>query len=507
MKKAWFILATVLIAGIFSISISYFAAAREITIAGYKYPAIILIPVISIIISFLIIISILVRVTKTRREILKKKRIKGKENVLIPFLGKRAREEKRQENIYLKEIKKFKRDLPKLSLDEGFDKVSNITKDFFKELLGLQYEFTYNELSKELRKKGMKKEFLELVETLSHMKYSGKKIMKQELENFAAQIENVIKKEMRRREEKELGVSKALTKRKRSIFARVAGLKREETKKERKERILELMKEEEEALKRDMNIARDIYHRILSSYYKLPPSERKEVYNRLMNFYKEINHMLFSSFYGKRSKRELEYFSKRLAKLKKEAEKVERVIQRKPSEKVKEAVERLKLPEIKIKPFKEIERKKRREELRKEREREKEELKKLEEIEKEAKERIKRISESVVKERMVTRPSHPAEKEKIMIREIKPKPIIKPAAVRMPAKPRIIRPTKLERPKIHEIKRKPEKKPAEQIKKVEVKKEKVPAHEIKPKGKKLGALEREEQAIRERLERLRKYVG
>jgi unconventional prefoldin RPB5 interactor 1 len=358
------------------------------------------------------------------------------------------------------------------------------------------------------------------------MKYSGSKIIKKELEEFADVIQNIIRKETRRKEEKELGVSKALRIERKNIFKILSRLRKGE-KRSRKKHIIELMKEEESALRKDMDIAKDIYHRILSSYYKLPASERKEVYNKLMNFYNEVNRMLFSSFYGKKSRKELEYFAKKLEKLKEETEKVEKVIREKPSEKVKEAIERLKLPEIKIKPLKE--KKKHKKELIEERKREREELKKLEEIEKRAKERIKQISESVVKERMRTA-FLAVRKEKRIIKKTKPnitarvmkreKPTkqytqatptfpIKHEEIKETAPAKSIESIKLETPKVDRelpVKRDVVKPVIGEIKKESIK----PKREIeteKKASKKLGALEKEEQEIKERLERLRRYIG
>lgn len=536
MKKAWCALRIMLISIAFLLLTPHAATAKEISIAGYTYPMIILVPIISIIISSIIIIFILVRVTKKEGGRFLREGKKEVKRRMVPFLRKELKEEKKKENVYLKEIKRFRRDLPKISVDDGFDKLSQVTKDFFKDLLGLQYEFTYDELANEIKKRRMKEEFLDLIKRLSHLRYSGSKVTKEELEDFAGMIESIIKKETRRKEEKELGVSKALTKEKKGVISSIAKLGLEGREEARKKHILELMKEEEEALKKDMDIARDIYHRILSSYYKLPANERKEVYDKLVNFYNEVNHMLFSSFYGKRGRKELEYFSDRLAKLKKEAERVEKIMQEKPTRKVEEAIKRLKLPELKVKPTKEITRERRRVEISKERIKEKEELKKLEEVEKRAKERIKRISESVVKERMSSPLPLKIEKEKI--REIKPEPVtrlIKPLETPEPIK--AIR--HLPEHKIHEVKReaeikqkireeprkeaKEEKKipkpiePKPHVERIEKEagikrqlKEKSPGIESESreaKEKKLGTLEREEQAIMERLERLRRYVG
>lgn len=478
-----------LISFIFSCSLS---CAADITIGRYKYPSIILIPIISIVICSVILAAILFNIARKRMTV--KKPI---------FRFGRPAKEKRQENIYLKDIKKFRKELAGMQGEQAFDMLSDITKNFFKELLDLHYEFTYDELEKELRKRNKRNELIDICHNLSEMRYSGKKIIKEDIESIAERIQELIKKEEVRSEEKELGVSRALMKEKRGFLSKVSELQSEQG---RKRHLLELMSQEEGALKKDMEIAKNIYHKILSSYYRLPAKDRKDVYEKLTNFYEQVNKMLFSSFYSKQSKKQLSYFTKQLSELQKEAEKVI------AAERIREAgekhAEKIKVPEIRkfVKGL----------EAGKERAIKIEELKKLERVEKEAIDRIRNIGEGIVEQGMLQLPEKSEEKQ--IIREIK-YALPQEHVLRKPEKPvhaehltelpragherHLVQETKHAEPrKMHIERHVQDAEPKEKEKHAE-----KPA-ETGIKSRKIMHIAREQQAIMEKLERLRKgYIG
>lgn len=490
------------------------ADAADITIGKYKYPSIIVIPITSIIVSMLILLILIFRVWKRKggavfENILDKLKVDVKR---VKRIKKIEKEDKKKEESYLTEIKRLKRHLPTLESEKAFGILSNITKNFFKELLGLNYEFTYNELARELKNKGKRKELIDICQRLSEFKYSGSKISKEELGIFADELESFFRKEKRRKEEQELGVSKAFQHRK-GFFGDLAytikAVKESRTEDARKKKIFELMKEEEDALKTDMEIAKNIYHKILASYYKLPPKEKKEVYERLNKFYNEINSMLFSSFYSEKSKKQLEYFASKLAQIKEETEKVSgREMHEKMHEKIaeKEAKPHEKKV-LKVEPRTEIE-----------------DLKRLEKIEEEARERIKLIGESIVKQTIEKELMLPKEKHEVH-KTIKPLPPL--PQIKIPIKPAIMpkpkplllvsehkRTIEIESPKItatptHVVV--PPKRIVERA--VELKKERIAEKQTSPKHgktKRLEWLDKEAGEIRERLEKLHQkhgYIG
>lgn len=489
------------------------ADAADITIGKYKYPSVIVIPITSIIISLLILLILIFRVLKRKQgaiveNVFDKLKVDIKK---IKKIKKIEKEDKKKEENYLTEIKRLKRHLPALESEKAFEILSDISKNFFKELLGLNYEFTYNELARELKNKGKRKELIDICQRFSELKYSGSKISKEELGIFADELEGLFRKEKRRKEEEELGVSKAFQHRK-GLFGNLAytlkAIKESRSETTRKKRIYELMKEEEEALKTDMEIAKNIYHKILASYYKLPPKEKKEVYERLNKFYNDINSMLFSSFYSEKSKKQLEYFASKLAQIKEEAERVS-------GKEVKEA----------HKKIAEKERPHEKELLKTEPRTEMEDLKKLEKIEEEAKERIKLIGESIVKraiEKELMLPKEKHEKHEVY-KTIKPLPPL--PQIRIPIKPVIIQKPEAV-PLIRKHKRAieieeapritvtpthvlvPHKKGIEKI--VELKKRIAERQKPSPKHsktKRLEWLDKEAEEIKEKLEKLHQKHG
>lgn len=464
------------------------ANAATITVGQYKYPSVIVIPIASIIISFLILIVLAFRGIKRNKEIIAGainlgviKKLK-KDFKAVQSKGKVKKAEKKNENDYLSEISRFKKQLPKLAPEEAFDTLSGITKRFFKELLGLNYEFTYSELVKELKGRGKKKELVDICQRFSELRYSDTKISKEELAKFADELENILKKEQVPKEEgkEKLAVSRVLKQKNQNFFANlVETIKtfRDESKREhaRKHKLFAMMIEEEEALKQDMDIAKGIYQKILKSYTKLPPEERKEAQERLAKFYKSINEMLFSTFYSEKSKKQLEYFTGKLGQMNEEAQKItsgkeehrHRIIHKK------------------------AERRETQEELN--------ELKKLEKIEEEAKERIKTIGEAIVRQAIdqesVKREHQKPHEHK---QHIIPKPEIVHKHIAAEArKLEEIKPEAIEKPAI----------PLQQTeKKVKVAQEKKP---LEIKSKRLEWLDKETEEIRSKLEKLQKhnYIG
>ncbi|MFH1248574.1 MAG: hypothetical protein V1660_00285 [archaeon] len=353
-------------------------AAADIIIGKYKYPPIIIIPIVSIGISIIILLVLIVKAARRNKQAIfdgVMTTLKVDKKKLQKSIKKSEKHDKEKEISYLTEIKRFKRHINEFEPEKAFEIISKITKNFFKELLGLKYEFTYNELVKELKNKGKRKELIEISERFSQMKYGEEKVSKEELIGFADELERILKREKRNKEENELGLSKAFQQKKgvfRNLSAYFRAMQEDKNEKERKNKILELMKEEEYALQKDMDIAKDIYHKLLQSYYRLPPDERKEVYEKLTKFYNNINSMLFSSIYGEKSKKQLEYFASKLTQIKQEEEK-SRAIEKHEVKKHKP------LPIVKEKPQREAD------------------LKQLDIIEQSAKDRIKMLGEAIVR--------------------------------------------------------------------------------------------------------------
>lgn len=368
-------------------------SAADISIGNYKYPSIILIPIISIAVSLIILLVLAFRITKRKDTMMIGNvfhQIHGiKSDIKKPKHARKAeKEEKKKEVGYITELKRFKTHLPNMESEKAFDILTGITKNFFKELLGLNYEFTYSELAKELQKRNKRKELIDICQKFSELKYGDSKVSREELAEFADELEILLKREKTKKEEEELGISQALHHHKKGFFNDLFqnfSTSREEASNEinKKKKMLELMDEEKDALRKDMDIAKNIYHRILTYYYKLPPNERKEVYGKLKEFYDEVNNMLFSSIYSEKSKKELEYFANKLAQMKEETERMEGKKDRHEHEKL--SIERKEIIHRGVESKEESKLRFR-------------EIKKLQSLEEEARERIRTLGESIVKQ-------------------------------------------------------------------------------------------------------------
>ena len=101
----------------------------------------------------------------------------------------------RKERIKNRAVRKLEK--LKLHKENAHDEFSDITKNFFKDLLHIKYEFTYKELAKELGlkkiKKELKDEILKFHDEFSNLKYGSEGVSRGELEEAVARIKRLIK--------------------------------------------------------------------------------------------------------------------------------------------------------------------------------------------------------------------------------------------------------------------------------------------------------------------------
>ena len=250
---------------------------------------------------------------------------------------KRKKEAEEKKVNYPFEIEKIKKSLPRLSPEEGFNQLSNLVKTFFKELLKLDYEFTYDELADELSRKRYSNDLISFSKELAKLRYSGGLISKDDLRGVIEAFSSLLKyiKGEEKPEKKGL-VAKFLS----SL---------EET--EREQELRGLIQQERRLLKKNMKGAKKHYSDMLAAYSYLPKTSRKRIHPHLMGLYTDVNEALFSSVYSQKSKEELKYFSQKLSELKdkefvsvfgklasllsKKAKDVREKVEEKPEKKVK----------------------------------------------------------------------------------------------------------------------------------------------------------------------------
>lgn len=91
------------------------------------------------------------------------------------------------------------RKLGRLNLDKAnvHEEFSDLIKNFYKDLFHIKYEFTYDELKKELClhkiKKTLKEDLLKFHDEFSNLKYGAEKISREELQNFVTKVKGLVK--------------------------------------------------------------------------------------------------------------------------------------------------------------------------------------------------------------------------------------------------------------------------------------------------------------------------
>ena len=222
--------------------------------------------------------------------------------------------------VYMSKINNIEKGISSAAPDEAFKDFTGVTKDFFADLIGANHSYTDEEIAVHLEKK--RKALVAFSEKLSKMKYGGYQPTREEIlllinEFKALMSSQAIKDKM----------SSVTAKSSQNLIARIV----EEDKKifenirqyvdllkteDKKQQINEMLSTEEKTLRRNISEAKKVYDDILKLYVQLSPAEKKLLYPKLLHFYDNVNKMIFSSLYGKKTKEELAYFSKELAKLK-----------------------------------------------------------------------------------------------------------------------------------------------------------------------------------------------
>ncbi|MBU2589688.1 MAG: hypothetical protein KKF52_01405 [Nanoarchaeota archaeon] len=334
---------------------SKLVAAQDIIIAGKSYPLIIFIPFVLIVLIWVIILIIwslrnkhnialvifnigksigrflsLIGFQKLSIKLaeLREKRLKAteaKRRLLIErdeekFKDKEEKKlapKKKDLTPFLEKVALIENQLPKSKEDLVFKNLAEVIKSFFATLLNLQHQFTESELQEILEKK--KKGLVEFTQKLAELKYSGQPLTKQELKDlideFKQIVQHYVKAGWKPGKEKITAMEKIVTQDKK-ILTNIKGyidfLKQES----RKSEIESLLEEESKVLSKNIRLIKKRYNKMLKLYVQLSPREKSVVYPQLIDFYNRINKSLFSTVYSKKSKEELEYFTKKLDKLK-----------------------------------------------------------------------------------------------------------------------------------------------------------------------------------------------
>ena len=170
----------------------------EINIGNASYPFIILIPIIIILAALIFFIIYFIRAGK---------KIKKKEKPENISKEEENEEKRRHYTSYLNKTIRLRKKARRMKIMNSWEEFSLLVKQFFKEFLEVDYEFTYEELEKELEEKN-KKEFNEFLKKLN-IKYAAFS-SKEELDQLILEFCDILREKIGRRREikKEMKITK-----------------------------------------------------------------------------------------------------------------------------------------------------------------------------------------------------------------------------------------------------------------------------------------------------------
>ncbi len=152
---------------------------------------------------------------------------------------------------------------------------SRIVREYFKYILNIDYEFTYNELLNEMKKKDINSEIegllVEFFKRATHVEFAGHKIRRRELQSLINEAKEVVHLTSKEEPKKRLkliempGKIKDIDK----VFIAITNI----------EKLLE---------RNDIGRAMKLYLKILNAYNKLEERDKNSVYPLLSRLYKEL---------------------------------------------------------------------------------------------------------------------------------------------------------------------------------------------------------------------------
>ena len=161
-----------------------------------------------------------------------------------------------------------------------------IIRDFLSDLLKIEYEFTYEELCKEIEKHKismvLRIMLITFFKKISEISYKGYKMKKQELKELINEARIIIK----------LGSEEYLEEKKEKEEFKKKELKEEQKIKKESKLILEIYKELIKAKNcikdKDIDSAKLAYIRVKELYEELPVKDKRKLYKKIVWLYNKI---------------------------------------------------------------------------------------------------------------------------------------------------------------------------------------------------------------------------
>ncbi len=238
-------------------------------------------------ILILAVMFIIVRYHKYYQPLLTKVLMK-----LIPLfaLVKKKKKEvpgelKVRESILLR-LDNLENSINKKPIEELSRELIRIVRDFLSDLLKIDYEFTYEELCKEIEKHEISTPLRIIIITffkkISEISYKGYKMKKPELKELISEARIIVK----------FGSEEYLDGRTEKKGFKEKGLKEKRNIKKESKLMLDIYKDLIKAKKSiresDMDSAKLAYIRIKEFYKELPVKEKKKIYKKIVLLYNQI---------------------------------------------------------------------------------------------------------------------------------------------------------------------------------------------------------------------------
>jgi len=239
-----------------------------------------------IILLILAIIFVIIKYHKYYQPFIAKILIK-----FVPFIvlfkkrKKQLPEELKERESILLRLDKLEKSIDKKSIDELSREFVRIVRDFLSDLLKIEYEFTYEELCKEIEKHKISTPLrivlITFFKKISEISYKGYKITKPELRELINEARIIIK----------LGSEEYLEGKTKEEFKKNGLKEKQKIKKESKlmlEIYKDLIKAKRSIKELDIDSAKLAYIRIKELYEELPIKEKKKIYKKIVLLYNQI---------------------------------------------------------------------------------------------------------------------------------------------------------------------------------------------------------------------------
>lgn len=170
-------------------------------------------------------------------------------------------------------------EIDKTPLKQSIKRLSQITREFFKVLFSLNYEFTYEELRNEMAARKIDPELqtsiLSFFKRISEIEYGGYELSQFELRSLLNELRRIVTSAA--------GLYQKQLKQKQ--YYDIASMKGSE--------VFDMIMGAVKAINsNDLDTSKQLYRSIIGAYKKLPDNEKKKVYTPIKRLYDEIQQMV-----------------------------------------------------------------------------------------------------------------------------------------------------------------------------------------------------------------------